>query len=314
MLTARRVSGLMIDDTRSNVSTVVGLRVTAFNQTRSTGGRGFRLMVGHHDASACDTQALLSRWREDRDRAAREELVARFLPLARKLAGRYLGSREPLDDLVQVAALGLLGAIDRFNPARGIPFHAFAIPSIIGELKHYYRSTGWAIHVSPHEQELALRVDRVSREITARSGRPARVAELAEQLEITTEDVLTGIATATAHYSISLDAPAAPHGDDEDGAVADSIGAEDRNYADLETTLSVSAAIVALPDRQRQALTLRLDRAMTETEIARRLNCSQMQVSRLLHRAAAGLQDLLDPTLGECEQPPAGRQSTHRAA
>jgi RNA polymerase sigma-B factor len=271
-------------------------------------------MVWHQDASACDTQALLSRWREDRDRAAREELVARFLPLARKLAGRYLGSCEPLDDLVQVATLGLLGAIDRFNPARGVPFHAFAVPSIIGELKHYYRSTGWAMHVSPDAQELALRVNRVSREITARSGRPARVAELAEQLEITTEDVLTGIATATAHYSLSLDAAAAAHADDEHGAVADSIGAEDRNYADLETALSVSAAVVTLPERQRQALTLRLDRAMTETEIARRLNCSQMQVSRLLHRAAAGLQELLDPPLGELDQSAVGRESTHRAA
>ena len=271
-------------------------------------------MVGQHDASACDTHALLSRWREDRDRAAREELVARFLPLARRLAGHYLGSREPLEDLIQVALLGLLGAIDRFNPARGVPFRAFAVPSIIGELKHYYRSTGWAMHVSPGEQELALRVERVSREITARSGRPARVAELAEQLGITTEDVLAGIATATAHYSISLDAPAAPHGDDEDGAVADSIGAEDPYYAEVETTLSVSAAVVELPDRQRQALTLRLDRAMTETEIARRLNCSQMQVSRLLHRAAAGLLELLDPPLSESEQAAAGRESAHRAA
>jgi RNA polymerase sigma-B factor len=304
----------MIDDTRSNVATVVGPRVTALTRRALKGGRGFGLMVGDHDASACDTQALLSRWREDRDRAAREELVARFLPLARRLAGRYLGSCEPLDDLVQVASLGLLGAIDRFNPARGVPFRAFVVPSIIGELKHYYRSTGWAMHVSPDAQELALRVNRVSREITARSGRPARIAELAEHLEITTEDVLTAIATATAHYSISLDAAAAAHGDDEHGAVADSIGAEDRNYADLETALSVSAAVLTLPERQRQALTLRLDRAMTETEIARRLNCSQMQVSRLLHRAAAGLQELLDPPLGELEQSAVGRESTHRAA
>ena len=170
------------------------------------------------------------------------------------------------------------------------------------------------MHVSPREQELALRVERVSREITARSGRPARVAELVEQLGITTEAVLAGIATATAHYSISLDAPSTPRGDDEDGAVADSIGAEDPYYAEVETTLSVSAAVDALPDPQRQALTLRLDRAMTETEIARRLNCSQMQVSRLLHRAAAGLQELLDPPLSESEHAAAGRESTRRAA
>jgi RNA polymerase sigma-B factor len=261
----------------------------------------------------CDTNALLRRWREDKDRAAREELLARFFPLTRKLAGHYRGGPEPLEDLVQVASLGLLGAIDRFDPARGIPFRAFAAPSILGELKHYYRSTGWSVHVSPEAQELALRVDRAAQKITAHSGRPPRIAELAEQLEITTEDVLAAIATATARYAISLDAPAFAR-DDEGVAVADSIGAEDDNYAEIEARLSVKAALIALPDRQRQALTLRLDHAMTETEIARQLGCSQMQISRLLHRAAAGLQQLLDPPLSEMKPTAVARGSAQTRA
>jgi RNA polymerase sigma-B factor len=302
---------LIVDQTRSNVSLSGGLGVAAFNQMRTAGGSGTStLMVGHHNALAaqhvyetaewCDTNALLRRWREDKDRAAREELFARFFSLTRKLAGHYRAGREPLEDLVQVASLGLLGAIDRFDPARGISFRAFAVPSILGELKHYYRGTGWSVHVSAEAQEFALRVDRAARKITARSGRPPSIAELAEQLEVTTEDVLAAIATAAAHYAISLDAPGFAHEGEAD-TVADNIGAEDDSFAEIETRLSVAAAVMELPDRQRQALTLRLDHAMTETEIGRRLGCSQMQVSRLLHRAAAGLQQLLDPPLSETE-------------
>ena len=190
----------------------------------------------------CDTDALLSRWREDRDRDARDELIARFLPLARRIAGRYRAAPEPIEDLVQVASLGLLGAIDRFDPARGIPFVAFAVPTIVGELKHYRRSTGWSAHVPPSAQEFALRVDRAGREITAQSGRPARVAELAEHLEVTIENVLAGLDIATAHYSISLDTPASTTDGDEAHAIADDIGAEDANYEMVETVISISAA------------------------------------------------------------------------
>ncbi len=246
----------------------------------------------------CNADALLSRWREDRDRDARDELIARFLPLARRIAGRYRAAPEPIEDLMQVASLGLLGAIDRFDPARGVPFVAFAVPTIVGELKHYRRSTGWSAHVPPSAQEFALRVDRAGREITAQSGRPARVAELAEHLEVTVENVLAGLDIATAHYSISLDTPASTTDGDEAHALADDIGAEDANYEMVEAVLSISAAGTRLPALEGQALALRLGGA-TQTEIARQLNCSQMQVSRLLGRAVASLQRLVDPPLGD---------------
>jgi RNA polymerase sigma-B factor len=253
----------------------------------------------------CETEALLSRWQEDRDQAAREELVARFLPLARKLAGHYRAYPELIEDLVQVASLGLLGAIDRFDPARGVPFTAFAVPTILGELKHYYRNTGWSVHVPPGAQELAMRVDRAAREIASHSGHRARIGELAERLEITTEDVVAGIATATAHYSISLDTSAFAGDIDEDDALAGSIGTDDGNYEVVETVLSVSAAVTRLPSLERQAVRLRLDFEMKQTEIGLRLNCSQQQVSRLLRRAAARLEVLIDPPLGGMNPPPA---------
>ena len=135
-----------------------------------------------------DTTALVVRWREHGDRAARDELFERFLPLARKLAGRYISPREPLEDLVQVASVGLLSAIDRFDPHRGVRFPAFAIPTILGELKRHFRKAGWSAHVPRGAQEMALRVDRAAREIAAQSGHQPRTEELAVFLEVSSED------------------------------------------------------------------------------------------------------------------------------
>lgn len=248
-------------------------------------------------AHSIDTNILAYRWRERGDRAARDELFNRFLPLARKLAGRYTNPHEPLEDLVQVASVGLLGAIDRFDPRRGVRFPAFAIPTILGELKRYFRNTGWSAHVPRGAQEMALRVDRAARQITAQTGRHPRVEELAEYLEVRSEDVLAGLDAGTAHYSVSLDAPVSNADGDEPDALGDSIGHEDDSYALVETTIALSAAVARLPYLERRALALRLDCDMKQTEIARELNCSQMQVSRLLRRAAAKLREMTDPDL-----------------
>lgn len=246
-----------------------------------------------------DINMLALRWREHRDSKAREELFNRFLPLARKLAGRYSNPHEPLDDLVQVASLGLLGAIDRFDPERGVRFPAFAIPTILGELKRYFRNTGWSVHVPRGAQEMALRVDRASRQIVASSGRHPRVEELAEYLEISAEDVLTGLDAGTAHYSVSLDAPLAPTEGEDPDSLGDTLGEEDESYGLIEATISLSAAVRTLPYLERQALALRLDADMKQSEIAHELGCSQMQVSRLLRRAAAKMRDMTDPDVSE---------------
>lgn len=248
--------------------------------------------------SDVDTNTLALRWREDADSRARDELFERFLPLARKLAGRYANPHEPMEDLIQVASVGLLGAIDRFDPQRGVRFPSFAIPTILGELKRYFRNTGWSAHVPRGAQEMSLRVDRAARQIVAQTGRQPRVQELAEYLEVSADDVLAGLDAGTAHYSVSLDAPVTS-GDEEPDTLGDSIGREDERYGLVETTVSLSAAVARLPYLERRALALRLHGDMKQTEIARRLGCSQMQVSRLLRRAAAKVAEMTNPQLAE---------------
>jgi RNA polymerase sigma-B factor len=244
-----------------------------------------------------EVDALALRWREQGDVHAREELITRFMPLARKLASRYANPYEPLEDLVQVASVGLLGAVDRFDPRRGIGFPAFAVPTILGELKRYFRNTGWSVHVPRGAQELALRVDRASRQLTAQTGRPPRVEELAQFLELNAEDVIAGLDAGSAHYSVSLDAPVNGADADEPESLGESLGGDDERLGLVETTASLATAIAQLPHLERLALSLRLNADMKQTEIAEQLGCSQMQVSRLLRRAASRLRELTDPDL-----------------
>ncbi len=242
-----------------------------------------------------DTNTLAARWRENGDRRAREALVERFLPLARRLASRYGSPHEAYDDLVQVAALGLLAAIDRYDPARGTAFRSFAVPTILGELKRHFRNTGWSIHVPRGAQEMALRVDQAAREVAARTGRNPRVVELAEYLEVTPEEVVQGIDAGAAHYAKSLDAPL---GTDEDGdakSMIDTLGGADQRYEIVELTASLGAALDRLPELERRAFALRLGHDMRQSDIANELGCSQMHVSRLLRRAGARIRAMMDP-------------------
>src|ERR1700689_3575573 len=153
------------------------------------------------------TDELFQRWHDDRDQQARDELIERFLPLARKLAQRYLGSREPYDDLVQVASLGLVKAVERFDPGRGFAFTSFAVPTIVGELKRYFRDAGWALHVDRSAQERARRIAEARREVSSIRGRSPTVPELAEYLECSEEEVLDGLQAGDAYDTVSLDAP-----------------------------------------------------------------------------------------------------------
>jgi RNA polymerase sigma-B factor len=211
------------------------------------------------------------------------------------LAGRYRSAHEPLEDLVQVAAVGLLGAIDRFDPARGSSFPGFAIPTILGELKRYFRSTGWTAHVPRGAQELALRVDRASQELSAQTGHSPRVTELSAYLELDIEEVLAGLDAQAAHYAVALDAPAPGTEPDDPPSLRDTLGNDDERLGLVETKLSLAAAIPRLPYLERQALTLRIEGNLKQGEIGQQLGCSQMQVSRLLRRAVARLQELMEP-------------------
>ena len=242
-----------------------------------------------------DTDILALRWQNERDQQARDALVKRFMPMARRLARRYHSAQEPLDDLFQVACLGLVAAIDRFDPERGTSFPSFAIPTILGELKRHFRNTGWAVHLHRGAQEMALRVDRASREIFEKWGREPTVNELAQYLEASPEAVLDGLEAGTAHYASSLDEPIS-HAEPEDpGRLIDTIGRDDEGYGTVEATATFAVAVKRLPYLERRALTLRLSHGMKQKDIARELGCSQMQVSRLLRRAGTALATAIRP-------------------
>jgi RNA polymerase sigma-B factor len=245
--------------------------------------------------SAADSQELFERWRRHRDREARDELIARFLPLARKLARRYVQSSEPYDDLVQVASLGLVKAVERFDPARGFAFTSFAVPTIVGELKRYFRDTGWAIHVDRGAQERARKINEARQAISARTGRPPRVDELAQYLELSEEEVLDGLQVAEAYGTVSLDAPVAG---EEDASRLDAIGDEDQRLGLIDDQATIFAAAKHLSQREREILFLRFGEDLTQSEIAERVGVSQMQVSRLLRRSLHRLRQLTGETRG----------------
>lgn len=238
-----------------------------------------------------DTAVLFERWHRYEDRRARDELVRRFLPLARKLARRYNGAREPFDDLLQVASLGLVKAVDRFDAGRGTAFSSFAVPTILGELKRYFRDLGWAVHVPRGAQELAVKVEDAQQKLSARAGRAPTVHDLAQYLELDVSDVLDALETARAHHASSLDAPH-DDGEGESGSVVESFGFEDPALQLADERVTVVNAARSLSARERDVLRLRFLEDLTQTQIADRVGVSQMQVSRILRRAIARLGDL----------------------
>jgi RNA polymerase sigma-B factor len=240
-----------------------------------------------------ENRELFVRWQKSGDQRAREELVDRFLPLARNLARRYAGAREPFDDLLQVASLGLVKAVDRFDVERGAAFSSFAVPTILGELKRYFRDLGWSVHVPRGAQEQALKVQEAQERLTTRTGRPPTVNELAEYMELSVEDVLDALETAAAHHSASLDAPR-EDGEEESGTLVDMFGEEDRRYELVDETVTISDAARQLSARERRVLALRFVHDMTQTQIASEIGVSQMQVSRILRRALGRLHELTE--------------------
>jgi RNA polymerase sigma-B factor len=239
-----------------------------------------------------ETAELFERWQVHGDKRAREALVERFMPVARKLAWRYRGAREPLEDLVQVASVGLLNAIDRFDASRGISFTSFAVPTIVGEIKRYFRDLGWSVHVPRSSQELALKVENAQRKLLPTIGRSPTVQELAQYLERPIEDVLDALEASAAHHSTSLDAPR-DDGDEEAGTLADSLGAEDERFELIELGATIAPAARQLSQRERRVLALRFLEDRTQSEIAEQIGVSQMQVSRILRQSVARLGELV---------------------
>ena len=237
-----------------------------------------------------DATDLFRRWRGKGDVGARNQLIERHLPLARKLARRYAASADSHEDLTQVASLGLVKAVERFDPDKGFAFTSFAVPTIVGELKRYFRDAGWALHVDRSAQERARRVLDAQKRVSAAKGRAPTVPELALYLECTEEEVLDGLQTAEAHDAVSLDAPLGEG--EEAGTRLESIGADDARLGRVDDEVTVFSAARHLPRREREIIYLRFHEHLTQSEIADRVGVSQMQVSRLLRRSLAKLYEL----------------------
>ncbi len=243
--------------------------------------------------SAADLHLLFREWQQEGDDRAREALVRRFTPLARGLARRYERSSEPLDDLLQVAMLGLLKAIDRFDLDRGTAFASFAVPTILGEMRRYFRDCGWGVHVPRGLQERALKVGEARQTLTSDLGRSPTVGELATYLELSIEEVGEALQTARAYDMVSLDAPRGGEEDDS-GSLGESIGRTDSRYELVELDATICGALGELPKRERRILHMRFVEELTQTQIAQRVGISQMQVSRLLRRSLERVRLLTD--------------------
>ena len=236
-----------------------------------------------------EERRLFASLRSDSSQAARDRAFQRYLPLARSLAGRYRRSEEPIEDLEQVAGIGLLKAIDRFDPDRGVAFSSFAVPTILGELRRHFRDTTWALRVPRQLQELTLKIERARGELTNLLGRQPTVAELSEHLEEREELILQALDLMVAKYTLSLDQP-----DDDDIPAEPAPGILDDGYARAEDRATLAPLLATLSAADAEVVFLRFREDLTQDAIAQRVGVSQMHVSRVLYRSIARLRDAVN--------------------
>jgi len=248
----------------------------------------FMLASTMSSTSTREDRRLLLRYHEHGDASAREELVERFLPLARQLARRYQRTNEPLDDLMQVASVGLVKAIDRFDLSRDVRFTTFAVPTIAGEIKRHFRDRGWMIRVPRDVQELSARLSIVRDRLTRETGRSPTVEQLSKGAHAGVEQVLEALAAADAYRTLSLDEPLG-----EGLEALDAIGGDDLGFERVEQRHMLRSGLTHLPAREREILHLRFYEGLTQREIADRVGVSQMHVSRLIRRSIESLRKRL---------------------
>lgn len=224
------------------------------------------------------------------DPRARDRAIECYLPLARRLAARYHRRQEPFEDLVQVANLGLVKAVDRYDPARGTRFSSYAVPTISGELRRHFRGTAWNLHVPRGVQEDALRVRDAASRLTHELGRAPRISELEAETGLDAEAISEALHARAVQATASLD-QAVGSADEGDATLGELIGTEDDGFELAERHADVGPLLRALPPREREVLFLRFARDLTQSEIAERIGCSQMQISRILRRTLAQLSE-----------------------
>ena len=232
---------------------------------------------------------LLARYHRTGDRRDRDAIVERFMPLARRLAGRYNRRADSLDDLTQVAALALVKAVDRFDPTRGIAFSSYAVPTIVGEIKRHFRDHAWAVRPPRALAERALRVEGMARQFTGENHRAPTVAELCARTELTEEEVLDALHAARAASASSLDAPVSQQ-DDAGGSLGERLGGDDDGYEMAEQRVLLEGLLRGVSPRDREILHMRYFEDMTQAEIGEVFGVSQMQVSRLVRNSIERMQ------------------------
>jgi RNA polymerase sigma-B factor len=234
---------------------------------------------------------LLRRYHDTRDEAAREELVRRFLPFARSLALRYSGGGEPSEDLIQVASIGLMAALERFDPSRGVPFTAFAGPTVLGELRRHFRDRVWTLRVPRGLQERIRDIEGTLAKLSHELERSPTIGEISERLGISEDEVLEAFAASDARRTVSLDRPAAASAEDEP-PMSERIGDSDPGFELVEDRSALQAGVQALSELEREVLRLRFVEDLTQSRIAERVGYSQMHVSRIIRRALACLREV----------------------
>jgi RNA polymerase sigma-B factor len=233
-------------------------------------------------ARAAREHDLLRRYHEQGDTRARDQLAEEMLPLARALAARYANRGEPLDDLVQVACVGIMKAIEGFDLTREVRFSSYATPTVLGEIKRHFRDRTWAMRVPRGLQELQLEVAKKRDQLTSELGRSPTVQELAQAVDAPFEEVLATIQSVGARRTRSLDEPTG-----EDVTLADSIGGRDVELERAEMRVLLDDAMEVLSDRDREVLRLRFEEDLTQTEISTLIGVSQMQISRIIRQSIA---------------------------
>lgn len=240
------------------------------------------------------TRELFRRFKEEGDMDAREKLVMSHLNLVRFIANKFKNRGEPIDDLIQVGYLGLLKAIDRFDPSRGLEFTTFATPTIMGEIKRHFRDKGWSVRVPRRLQELSAKVNQATDTLTSQLQRSPTIAEIADYLDATVDEVLEAMESSSAYSSVSLEAPSGSD-DDDTPSVIDRYATEDSDLAFTDDRIIIEEALASFSPRERDVIEMRFLKGMTQIEIAEKLGISQVQVSRLLRRTLKKIQDKIDP-------------------
>jgi RNA polymerase sigma-B factor len=237
-----------------------------------------------------EDRELLRRYHQGGDTSAREALIERHLPLVRSLARRYAGRGEALEDIEQVGAIGLIKAIDRFELERDVSLATYATPNVVGEIKRHFRDKGWAIRVPRALQELNASMSGAIERLTVKLSRSPSIAEIAEELETTPEQVLEALEVGSAYSTVSLSG--GPGGDEELDPL-ETIGEEDEGFQRSEDRAALAPALLRLPPREREILRMRFEEGLPQTQIAQRVGLSQMHVSRLIRKSLAEMREQL---------------------